>query len=136
MNRDLAACILALIGIPPEAYAADEASPIIDTQGADSLTILAEFGATVEAGATLVIEAGDEADLSDAVALTPTSDGPAVGEYLYGPDLPDGETDTLFKWAYVGPYRYVRVTLDIDGATDAAVQFIKGHLSDEAAVQP
>lgn len=133
MNREIGSLLGVILAIPPEAYAADEASVIIDTQGADSLTLIAQFGATVDAGATLLFEASDDDAMAGAVTLTPTSDGPAVGEYLYGPDLPVGSTDEAFKWSYVGPYRYVQVTLDTDGAADFALLALKSELSDQPA---
>ena len=130
MNREISSILTLLTAIAPDAYTADEAGVIIDTQDYDALTIDAVFGDTADAAATLDIEAGDASDLSDAVALTPTEDGPGLDEFLYGPDFPIGQTDARYKWSYVGPYRYVRVNLTAATSTKANVTAILGKAND------
>ncbi len=86
-----------------------QVSQIIDIQGFDSLAFLLTLGtlSDADATATVLMEAGDQANLSDAVAVP--------DEELNGTEALAGFTfaddNKTRKIGYVGGKRYVRLTV-------------------------
>lgn len=130
MRRDLMNSVHPVVSTAPVIPTAATAivGAIIDTQGYSSLTYLIALGtmaATAVTG-TVLMEAGDDAALSDAVAVP---DAELVGsEALAGfIQSDDGETR---KIGYVGVKRYVRLTItptSNDAALPIAVLALLGH---------
>ena len=115
MRRDLMNHVHPVAAIAPQVATGATAltGAIIDTQGYDSLTFLIQLGtlAATSVAATVLVEEGDESDLSDAAAV---ADANLVGsEALAGfTHADDGETR---KIGYVGSKRYVRLTITPTG---------------------
>jgi hypothetical protein len=84
-------------------------SQIIDKSGYEALVLAINLGSLADADATFVvlIEDGDAANLSDAAAVD--------DQYLTGTELLAGFTfaadNAIRKIGYVGPKRYVRMTI-------------------------
>lgn len=110
--RDLANHLHLKRAISPAAAVADNTpfvSQIIDRLGYEKLVFAILIGAIADADATfaVLVEAGDAANLSDAAAvpdaqLTGTE---ALAGFRYDDD------DKVRKIGYVGPKRYVRLTI-------------------------
>lgn len=88
-------------------------SQIIDTKGFDSLTFLINTGSLADADATfaVLIEDGDDSGLSDnaAVADKFLLGTEALAGFNYGDD------NEVRKIGYIGPKRYVRMTITPSG---------------------
>ncbi len=123
--RDMHNCIKVSRGLSPVAALTNAntafVSQIIDTANFDSTEFLILIGANTDADATftVLVEDGDASDLSDAAAV--------ADAYLLGTEAgasydfsDDNETR---KIGYIGPKRYVRVTITPanNGAGDAFV---------------
>lgn len=130
MRRDLMNSVHPVVSTAPVIPTAATAivGAIIDTQGYSSLTYLIALGTMAAAAVTgtVLMEAGDDAALSDAVAVP---DAELVGsEALAGfIQSDDGETR---KIGYVGVKRYVRLTItptSNDAALPIAVLALLGH---------
>lgn len=129
--RDLMNSIHPVRAISPVAGAGDNTafvSEIIDTQGYDSLTFVILTGALPDADATFVVlvEDGDAANLSDAAAVD--------DKFLVGTELLAafnfGDDNETRKIGYIGPKRYVRLTITPAANTGAnliGAVAIKGH---------
>jgi hypothetical protein len=121
--RDLANHLHLKRAISPAAAVADNTpfvSQIIDRAGYEKLVFAILIGAIADADATfaVLVEAGDAANLSDAAAvpdsqLTGTE---ALAGFRYDDD------DKVRKIGYVGPKRYVRLT--ITPASNAGNAFV------------
>ncbi len=124
--RDLANNITPKRGLSPKAATTDNtayASEILDRLGFDSVTWLTLIGANTDANATfaVLVEDGDAANLSDAAAV---DDKYLIGtEALAGFDF--SHDNQVRKIGYVGPKRYVRVTITPSG-NDSGNVFIAG----------
>lgn len=121
--RDLANHIVTKRAISPAAAVADNTplvSEIIDLNGYDKAMFSILIGAIVDADATFVvlIEHGDQANLSDAA---PALDSQLTGTELKAGFRYDSDNQTR-KIGYVGPKRYVRMT--ITPANNSANAFI------------
>ena len=97
---------------PPDAEAADNVavvSAIIDTANFTSCTLVGLTGTMEDAAATwaILVEDGDDASLSDNAAV---ADVFLVGTEA-GVALDQADDDTWFKIGYIGPKRYVRMTV-------------------------
>lgn len=110
--RDLANTIHAVRAISPAAAVTDNTpfvSQIIDLAGYNSLVFLILLGALADADATftVLVEHGDAANLSDAVAV--------ADQHLTGTEASAGFTfaddNKVRKIGYVGSKRYVRLTI-------------------------
>ena len=110
--RDLFNNIHPLRAISPAAATTDNTawvSQIIDTKGFDSLTFLLLAGSLADADATftVLVEDGDDSGLSDAAAV--------ADDFLLGTEALAGFTfaddNETRKIGYVGPKRYVRLTV-------------------------
>ena len=111
MKLDLASNIKASRGISPAAASTDNTafvSQIIDTAAFGSCVFLGQLGALADADTTLtvLVEDGNNAALSDAAAV---DDAFLVGVEAMGLQF-DSDNKT-FKIGYIGPKRYVRVTI-------------------------
>jgi len=124
--RDLVNSIYPKRGLSPIAAATDNTayvSQIVDRLGFDSVTWLTLIGANTDADATfaVLVEDGDAANLSDAAAVD--------DKYLLGTELLAGfdysHDNQLRKVGYVGPKRYVRVTITPSGNNSGNI-FIAG----------
>lgn len=119
--RDLMNHIHPIPAIPPGAAITDNtavASAIIDTLGFGSLTFVITTGSLADSDATfaVLIEDGDEADLSDAAAVP---DDQLVGtESLAG--FTYAHDNATRKIGYAGFKRYVRMTITGTGNSGAA----------------
>ena len=129
--RDLYHALKIIPAIDPDEGAADntaKVSDIIDTAGHESLLFAISTGSLVDADATfaVLVEDGDDSGLSDAAAV---ADENLLGtEALAGFTFADdGETR---KIGYIGPKRYVRLTITPTGnagAWDSSAVAIQGH---------
>src|SRR5688500_16659337 len=96
---------------PPIAARTDNTpivSTILDTAGFASAEFVGNFGTNTDADVTftVLVEDGDDASLSDAAAVP---DAHLLGVEAMGLDFADD--DKVFKIGYIGPKRYVRVTI-------------------------
>jgi hypothetical protein len=122
--RDQLSTLHVLNAIPPIAARTDNtaiASAIIDRQGYDSLTFGIAVGTNTDTNATFAVtmEHGDAANLSDAAAVTAADVAGtlALAGYTFADDAESR------KVGYVGPRRYVRLTVTPSG-NDAGNIFI------------
>jgi len=119
--RDLFNHVHPLRAISPAAATTDNTawvSEIIDTRGYDSLTFLIATGSLADADAafTVLVEHGEQSNLSDAAAV---ADAALLGtEALAGFTFAD-DNETR-KIGYVGDKRYVRLTITPAGNTGNA----------------
>jgi hypothetical protein len=112
-------------GISPAATAADNTaivSQIVDTRGYESATFVILTGSLPDADATfaVTIDHGDVSNLSDAASV-PTDmllGTTALAGFTFAAD------DSVRKIGYVGPKRYVRVT--ITPAANSSASLIAG----------
>lgn len=121
--RDLANHLHLKRAISPAAAVADNTpfvSQIIDRAGYEKLVFAILIGALADADATfsVLIEAGDAANLSDAAAVPDTqlTGTEALASFTATDD------DKVRKIGYVGPKRYVRLT--ITPASNAGNAFV------------
>ncbi len=111
MLLDLHNEIKASRGISPTAAVTDNTafvSQILDTNGFLSAEFIGLFGAIADADVTftVLVEDGDDSGLSDAAAV--------ADEHLLGVEAMSLQFDSdnkTFKIGYIGPKRYVRVTI-------------------------
>lgn len=115
MRRDLANNIGTAVAIPPAVVTDDTAQvgEVIDTAGFGSLAFVIATGTLADADATfaVLVEEGDESDLSDATAV---ADGDLIGTeadagFTFAADV------ATRKIGYVGHKRYVRLTITPTG---------------------
>lgn len=133
-SRDSRSNMSVVQTIKPDAHATGVTGAAVDTRGFESVTIVSNYGATVDAGATISIEASVDAAFTSPVALTPAA-GPAEGEYLYGDAYLVGQADSVETFAFVAEqYRYVRAVSTIPGASDHSVSVILSKPHDCPAV--
>lgn len=96
---------------------------IIDTQGFDSITFVADASAYTDGTYTLALQEGDASNLSDATSV-------AAADLLGGAAVAVGAANTPKRLGYKGVKRYVRLqivsTSTSSGATLHAAA-IKGH---------
>lgn len=122
MRADLHNNIKASRGISPAAAVTDNTafvSQILDTAGFDSAEFVGQLGAVADADVTftVLVEHGDAANLSDAAAvadehLLGTEAGTVTaGAAVSGAAPGFADDNKTFKIGYVGPKRYVRVTI-------------------------
>lgn len=124
--RDLHNSIYPKRGLSPKAATTDNTayvSEIVDTSGFDAVEWITLIGANTDADATFttLVEHGDVSNLSDAAAV---ADADLLGtEALAGFTFDDD--NEVRKIGYVGPKRYVRVTITPAGNAAGNV-FIAG----------
>lgn len=109
-----------------------QVSQIIDVDGYQSLEFLILIGAVadVDATFTVLVEDGDESDLSDAVAV---ADANLLGtEVLAGFQFDDD--NEMRKIGYIGNKRYVRLTITPVANASAAVIAATALLGHPASV--
>lgn len=112
-------------------------SAIVDRQGYNSLEFLIATGTLADADATftVLVEEGDESDLSDAAAV---ADADLLGtEALAGFVFSDD--DSAFKIGYIGNKRYIRCTVTPAANTGAApigIIPVLGHPGDRPTANP
>jgi hypothetical protein len=116
---------------PDEGAGSDTAkvSQIIDLKNTAANLIVIATGALADANATfaVLVEDGDDASLTDAAAVDDA--------YLIGTEAGAGfqfdDDDEVRKIAYIGPKRYLRVTITPTGNTGAwdigAVMLLSHH---------
>lgn len=123
--RDLHNNIAVKRGIAPAAAVADNTpfvSQIVDVQGFGSCEFLVLLGSLADADVTftVLVEDGNAANLSDAAAV--------ADAYLLGTEVQAGfdfsHDNACRKIGYIGPKRYVRVT--ITPANNAGNAFVAG----------
>ena len=135
MKVDLHDNVKASRGISPAAAVTDNTafvSQILDTAGFGSAEFVGQFGAIADADVTftVLVEDGDAANLSDAAAV---DDAYLLGVEAMG--LAFGSDDKTFKIGYIGPKRYVRVT--VTPASNSGNIFLAGvWLQGHARVGP
>jgi hypothetical protein len=138
--RDLFHNIHPVRGLSPVASAADNTalvSQIVDRKGYESLTFLILTGALPDADATftVLLEHGDESNLSDAAAVP---DNMLLGtEALAGFQF-DDDNETR-KLGYIGNKRYTRLTItpaNNTGASLLAVAALLGHPMNAPTANP
>lgn len=106
--------------LAPQDIADDNAKvgSIIDLQGFEDCTFVIVTGTLGDAGATfaVLIEHGDDSGLSDAAAAPDTD---LVGTEA-GASFDQADDNATRKVAYVGPKRYVRLTVTATGVSGSA----------------
>jgi hypothetical protein len=110
--RDLANSIAVRRAISPAAATTDNTpfvSQIIDLAGFDKMMFVINAGALADADATFttLVEHGDQANLSDAAAVP---DSQLTGTEAAA-SLTFADDNAVKKIGYVGPKRYVRLTV-------------------------
>ena len=109
--RDLVTNIHPLRAISPQAVSDNTAlvGQVVDKQGYDSLTFVIATGALADADATFAValEHGDQANLSDAVAVPAADLIGTVAEAGFN----FADDDKTRKIGYQGARRYVRVRI-------------------------
>lgn len=128
--RDQANSLHPIPAISPVVIADNTAavSEVIDLQGFQALTFVIATGTLADADATfaVLVEDGDQSDLSDAAAV---ADANLIGtEALAGFNF--GHDDVTRKIGYVGHKRYVRLTVtpaNNTGNAPIAVVAVLGH---------
>jgi hypothetical protein len=125
-SRDLHNNIAPKRGISPAAAGTDNTayvSQIVDTAGYESVEFLILTGANTDANATftVLVEDGDNSGLSDNAAVDDKFllGTEALASFTYADD------NKVFKIGYVGPKRYVRVTITPAG-NDSGNIYIAG----------
>ncbi len=112
MNRDLHNDIKVSRGLSPVAAGTDNTayvSEIIDTANFNATEFLLQIGANTDADVTftVLVEDGDNASLTDNAAV--------ADAYLLGTEAGQafnyGDDNETRKIGYIGPKRYVRVTI-------------------------
>lgn len=130
MLQDLHNNIKASRGISPAAATTDNTafvSQIVDTANFGSCEFIGIFGAVADADVTftVLVEDGDDSGLSDNAAV--------ADEYLLGVEAMSLRYDSdnkTFKIGYIGPKRYVRVTItpaNNSGNVFLAGVWVQGH---------
>lgn len=102
-------------------------STIVDTNGFGSLTFALSLGSIADADATftILVEDGNNSALSDNAAVDDA--------YLVGTESPGflfSDDDKVWKIGYIGPKRYVRVTITPaanSGNFAHSANWIQGH---------
>jgi hypothetical protein len=123
-------------GIAPFATAADNTavvSQIVDTRGYGSVEFIIAAGSLPDADATFttLVEDGDAANLSDAVAVV---DAELLGTEAQA-SFTFNDDNKVFKIGYIGNKRYVRVT--ITPVNNTGVSLISGvWVLGRPAIQP
>ena len=103
-----------------------QVSQIIDRQGYESVTYLIAMGSLADADATftVLLEEGDAANLSDAVAVD--------DRYLLGTELLAGfqfdDDNEVRKLGYIGNKRYTRLTITPVNNASAALLCVIAEL--------
>lgn len=110
-NRDLHNNVKFLPAEPPVAAVTDNTafvSTILDTANFSMNEFIGYFGSVADADATftVLVEDGNVSNLSDAAAVV---DDNLLGVEAMGLDFADD--NSVFKIGYIGPKRYVRVTV-------------------------
>ncbi len=129
--RDLLNDIHPVRALSPSAGPSDntaQVSQIIDVQGYNSLTFLILTGTLADADATFttLVEHGDQANLSDAAAV---SDDNLIGTEALA-SFTFADDNKVFKIGYRGSKRYVRLTItpvNNAGAAPMSVIALLGH---------
>lgn len=111
MLLDLHNNIKVSLAEPPVAAVTNDTakvSEILDTAGFTQHEFIGVFGTNADADATytVLVEDGDNSALSDAAAV---DDAFLLGVEAMGLDFADD--NAVFKIGYIGPKRYVRVTV-------------------------
>lgn len=145
--RDLCSDILVKRAISSISGAADntaQVSQIIDRQGFDSLTFLINIGVVADADVTftVLVEDGDQSNLSDAAAV---ADAELVKQDAASATAPEAQAGFQFdddnevrKIGYIGNKRYVRLTItpaNNTGAWPIGALAILGHAEHRPVTQ-
>jgi hypothetical protein len=128
--QDLFHSLKCSLAEPPVAAVTDDTpyvSTILDKADFDSALFAGIFGTNTDANATftVLVEDGDDSGLSDAAAV--------ADEYLLGIEamgLDFADDNSVFKIGYIGPKRYIRVTITPSGNSGNiffAAMWIQGH---------
>ena len=130
--KDLASNIKCSLAEPPVAALTNLNTPyvstILDTAGFESAVFVGILGTNTDADVTftVLVEDGDNSSLTDNAAV---ADVHLIGVEAMGLDFADD--NSVFKIGYIGPKRYVRVTITpaANGAGDVffAATWIQGH---------
>lgn len=124
--RDMHHCIKVSRGLSPVAALTNANTPfvsqIVDTANFDATEFLILIGANTDADATftVLVEDGDNSALSDNAAV---ADAYLLGTEAQASFTAADDDNSVKKIGYIGPKRYVRVTITpaANGAGDAFV---------------
>lgn len=124
MLKDLSSQLKIIPAIPPAAAVTDNTafvSTIVDTANFGSVVFVGITGTNADTDMTLtvLVEDGDNASLNDNAAV---ADEHLVGVEAMG--LNFASDNKVFKIGYIGPKRYVRVT--VTPADNTGNQFLAG----------
>ena len=130
MMQDLHNNIKCSLAEPPVAAVTNDTafvSTICDTANFDSCEFVGILGTNTDANVTftVLVEDGDNSSLTDNAAV---ADEHLLGVEAMGLDFADD--NKVFKIGYIGPKRYVRVTVTPSGNTGDiffAAAWIQGH---------
>ena len=133
--KDFHSAVKYALAVAPAAYTASIVGGIIDRKGFDAVTFALLAGAVTTADGsnhfTMLVEVGDAANLSDAVAA------PAVdlqGSYPAINHASNFDGKFVGKITYRGNKRYVRCTMAETGTADASFTVVAGLTN--AGVEP
>lgn len=102
---------------------------IIDTQGYDSVTFLFQTGTVTDGDYTVLIQEGDEDDLSDAAAVADADLTATEASVSFTADTDD---NAVSKIGYLGNKRYVRFNVVSTNTSSGAVVGAQAILSHPA----
>jgi hypothetical protein len=130
MMQDLASNLKCSLAEPPVAAVTNDTpyvSAILDTAGFGSAMFVGVLGTNTDANATftVLVEDGNNSSLNDNAAV---ADEHLIGVEAMGLDFADD--NKVFKIGYIGPKRYVRVTITPSGNTGDiffAAVWVQGH---------
>lgn len=114
-----------------------QVTQILDMKGCHAAALIIATGSLADADATftVLLEEGDESDLSDNTAV---ADADMIGtEALASFDFADD--NKVFKLGYIGSKRYVRATITPANNASAgllAAVWLRGHLENAPAPNP
>lgn len=93
------------------------ASSVIDLNGYESCTVLINYGAITDANVTFATVLADGADTA---TLTAVDDAFLLGTEA-GATPTFGDDSTTYKLGYIGPKRYIQLTITPSGNNSGAV---------------
>lgn len=136
-RKDLHNNIKVSVAEPPVAALTNLNTPyvstILDTAGFESNEYIGLFGTNTDADATftVLVEDGNNSALSDAAAV---ADENLLGIEAMGLDFADD--NSAFKIGYIGPKRYVRVTITPAGNGAGDIFFAAAWLQGNPRTAP
>ena len=128
MKRDLSHLVDGNISVKFDAHKTTVTGDAVDLQGCNSVTIFIITGTITDGTHTVsLLESDDDSTYTD------VDSGDIIGT---PPAIDSDDSDTVFKIAYRGHKRYLKVKVTVAGATDGGnygAIVVKGHLDHSLA---